>query len=501
MWRHRLETSGRKMDKPQITRRGVLTTMVGLTVASGLAGYGLRPKRELVGLPEIEAYNSSLIATGEIKNFDLTARLTQVDLGGTIAQSWTYGNLLPGKIIRVNKGDRVKVAFNNELPVSTSVHWHGLAIRNDMDGVPGVTTPEVAPGESFNFDFITPDAGTHWFHPHSGTQLDRGLYAPFIVDDPAEKTKYEREWILILDDWSDGIGKNPDEILAELKKGDGTQSGGMDHMDMGGMGGMDSGDVTYLMYLINGRPSNDPEIFLAKPGERIRLRIINAAADTIFDCALAQHTMEVTHTDGYPVRPFKTALLQIGMGERYDVIVTVKDGVFPFVAQAVGKNLMARALIRTGSGRAPAANFNPSELNAIPLSVQSLEATQEVRLPAKRPDRIQNLVLTGSMSPYVWKINGRTYADTEPLTISLNEMGRLRIRNMTMMPHPMHLHGHTFQLGSAGGSGARKDTVLVPPMGGIDVDFAATNPGRWMIHCHNAYHAEAGMMTRLDYTA
>ena len=493
------------MDKAQITRRKVLTAAVGLTVASGLAGFGLRPKREFLGLPAIEAYNSSLVATGKIKSFDLTARLTQVDLGGTLAQTWTYGDVLPGKIIRVNKGDRVTVAFNNELPVSTSVHWHGLAIRNDMDGVPGVTTPEVPPGGSFNFDFITPDAGTHWFHPHSGTQLDRGLYAPFIVDDPAEKTQYEREWILILDDWSDGVGKNPDEILAELMKGGGTDMGGMNMggMNMGGMnmGGMDGGDVTYPMYLINGRPSNDPEIFLAKPGERIRLRIINAAADTIFDCALAQHTMEVTHTDGYPVKPHKTALLQIGMGERYDVIVKLKDGVFPLVAQAVGKTAMVRALIRTGSGRTPQANFKPSELNAMPLSAQSLVATDEVRLPALRPDRIQNLVLTGSMNPYVWKINGRTYADVEPLTIGLNESGRLRIRNMSMMPHPMHLHGHTFQLGSAGSSGARKDTVLVPPMGQIDVDFAATNPGRWMIHCHNAYHAEAGMMTRLDYIA
>ena len=493
------------MDRAQITRRGVLTAAVGITVATGLAGFGLRPKRELLGLPAIEAYNSSLVSTGKIKSFDLSARLTQVDLGGTLAQTWTYGDLLPGKIIRVNKGDRVKIAFNNELPVPTSVHWHGLAIRNDMDGVPGVTTPEVPPGRSFNFDFITPDAGTHWFHPHSGTQLDRGLYAPFIVDDPAEKTQYQREWILILDDWSDGVGKNPDEILAELMEGDGTGMGGMDMGGMGmggmGMGGMDGGDVTYPMYLINGRPSNDPEIFRAKPGERIRLRIINAAADTIFDCALAQHTMEVTHTDGYPVKPLKTALLQIGMGERYDVIVKLKDGVFPLVAQAVGKSAMVRALIRTGSGRAPQANFKPSELNAIPLSAQSLEATDEVRLPAKRPDRIQNLVLTGSMNPYVWKINGRTYADTEPLTIGLNETGRLRIRNMSMMPHPMHLHGHTFQLGSAGSSGARKDTVLVPPMAQFDVDFAATNPGQWMIHCHNAYHAEAGMMTRLDYSA
>ena len=491
------------MTKPHISRRGVLTGMVGLTVASGLAGYGLRSKQEFLGIPAVDARESALSRTGKISNFDLTARLTEVDFGGTIAHTWAYGNSLPGNIIRVNKGDRAKVAFRNELPVSTSVHWHGLAIRNDMDGVPGVTTPAVLPGKSFNFDFITPDAGTYWFHPHSGTQLDRGLYAPFIVDDPHEVTKYDSEWILILDDWTDGVGKNPDEILAELMKGNGTDSSGM-----GGMGGMGSGmsgenggDVTYPMYLINGRPNNDPEIFSAKPGERIRLRIINAAADTIFHVALAQHLMTVTHTDGFPVKAFETALLQIGMGERYDVVVTVGDGVFPFVAQAVGKSQIARAIIRTGSGTVPRATYQPSELNFTPLSVETLEATDEVRLPGKKPDQIQDLLLTGSMNPYVWKINGRTYADTKALTTRLNEMGRLRIRNMSMMSHPIHLHGHTFQLGGAGSSGVRKDTVLVPPMGGIDVDFAATNPGKWMIHCHNAYHAEAGMMTRLEYIA
>ena len=490
------------MTKPHISRRGVLTGMVGLTVASGLAGYGLRSKQEFLGIPAVDARESALSRTGKISNFDLTARLTEVDFGGTIAHTWAYGNSLPGNIIRVNKGDRAKVAFRNELPVSTSVHWHGLAIRNDMDGVPGLTTPEVLSGKSFNFDFITPDAGTYWFHPHSGTQLDRGLYAPFIVDDPQEATKYEREWILILDDWTDGVGKNPDEILAELMQGKGADASNMGGMSgMGSMADMTGGDVTYPMYLINGRPSNDPDSLSARPGERIRLRIINAAADTIFYVALAQHTMTVTHTDGFPVKPFDTTLLQIGMGERYDLVVTLKDGVFPLVAQPIGKPQMARALIRTGSGTVPPSSFRPQELDALPLTPNFLQATDEVRLPARTPDRIQNLILTGSMNPYIWKINGRIYSDTKALTTRLNEMGRLRIRNMSMMSHPIHLHGHTFQLNGAGGSGARKDTVLIPPMSGINVDFAATNPGKWMIHCHNAYHAEAGMMTRLEYIA
>ncbi len=485
---------------PHLSRRGVLAGIVGIGAASGLAGLERNSKPRSLGLSEVQARESALAWSGKIKSFELSARLAKVDLGGKIASTWVYGDSLPGKIIRINKNDRVKVSFKNELLVPTSVHWHGLAIRNDMDGVPGITTPEVLPGSSFNFDFITPDSGTYWFHPHSGTQLDRGLYAPLIVDDPSEVANYEREWIIVLDDWTDGVGKNPDEILAMLMQGSSNTSS-MAGMDMGSMSGTDSGDVTYPMYLINGRPKNDPDTLSVRPGERIRIRIINAAADTIFHVALAQHMMTITHSDGFPVKPYDTPLLRIGMGERYDVIVTVGDGVFPFVAEPVGKSDIARALIKSGSGSTPLETFRPSELSDTPLTADSLQATEEVRLPTRKPDRIHDLLLTGSMNPYQWKINGRMYPDTKPLMVKAGEMGRLRIRNMSMMPHPIHLHGHTFQLGSAGGSGARKDTVLVPPMGGVNVDFQAQNPGKWMIHCHNAYHAEAGMMTRLDYIA
>jgi len=211
--------------------------------------------------------------------------------------------------------------------------------------------------------------------------------------------------------------------------------------------------------------------------------------------------MTVTHTDGFPVKSYPTNSLQIGMGERYDVIVTMGSGVFAFVADAVGKSAIARALIRTGSGGAPAQLFRPTELNSKPLTADLLQASEQVRLPSKKSDRTQDLLLKGGMKPYKWTINGRTYENTEALVVRLNEMGTLKIRNQSMMAHPIHLHGHTFQLGSAGGTGARKDTVLIPSMGGINVDFAATNPGKWMIHCHNAYHAEAGMMTRLEYIA
>ncbi len=489
----------------QISRRGILTGIIGAGVATSLASCGVGQSKKPMHISAIQSRESALTKSGNIEVFDLSAKLNEIDLGGTVAKTWTYGDSFPGKIIRANVGDRLKINFSNQLPNPTSVHWHGLAIRNDMDGVPGLTTPEVSPNGTFKFDFTVPDSGTYWFHPHSGTQLDRGLYAPLIVDDPNEIAQYDQEWIAILDDWTDGVGKNPDEILTSLRDGSGISSdmgsmGGMSGMDgMSGMGGMESGDVTYPMYLVNGRPANDPEVLTSKPGKRIRIRIINAAADTIFNVALSEHQLTVTHTDGFPVKNYPTDALQIGMGERYDVIVKIQDGVFAFVAEAVGKTAIARALIRSGVGTAPTPLFKPAQLATKPLTADLLQVLDQARLPKKKSERVQELILKGSMQPYRWTINGRTYADTNALTIRANETGTLRIRNRSMMPHPIHLHGHTFQIGEAGGSGARKDTVLVPPMGGVNVDFAATNPGKWMIHCHNAYHAEAGMMTRLEY--
>jgi FtsP/CotA-like multicopper oxidase with cupredoxin domain len=485
------------MTQKPVSRRTALTGLLGLGAGAGVLAACSRSERP-VGAAAIAAAEHARPTTGQTHSFALTARPTQIDLGGRVVSTWTYGDSLPGKPIRAKAGDRVSVDFRNDLPQETSVHWHGLAIRNDMDGVPHLVAEPVAPGGRFKFDFVVPDPGTYWFHPHSGLQLDRGLYAPFIVDDPHEPGGYDDERVVVLDDWTDGVGASPEQILADLKrKGSSMSGGGMG----GGMGmsGTDGGDVDYPVYLINGRVPSDPDVLQSRPGQRIRLRLVNAAADTIFDVAVAGHQMLITHTDGYPVQPVSTSLLRLGMGERYDVIITVAGGVFPLVARPLGKSGLARALVRAGKGTAPEIDYRPGELDGIPLTVFGLRATDGSRLPTRSPDAIQELNLNGGMGDYIWTINGRTYDQTKPLTVREGQSTRLRIRNHSMMSHPLHVHGHTFQVGSAGGPGARKDTILVPPMAGVDVDLLANNPGRWMVHCHNAYHAEAGMMTRLDY--
>ena len=282
---------------------------------------------------------------------------------------------------------------------------------------------------------------------------------------------------------------------------------------MGGMSGMsgvgrsellggDAGDVSYPYYLINGRIPAAPSTFSAKPGQRVRIRIINAGSDTAFRVAMAGHSMTVTHTDGYPIVPTEVDAVLLGMGERYDVIVTVGDGVFPLVALAEGKNAVARALLSTGAGSPPGAAFQPAELTKRVGTVDMFTATPQVTLGSAKRDASLSAVLSGGMMNYNWTINGRPYPDNQPLTITAGQRATLTFNNMSMMWHPIHLHGHTFQMIRPDGSlGARKDTAIVLPMRQARAVLVADNPGIWMLHCHNAYHQEAGMMTSLNYVS
>ena len=283
--------------------------------------------------------------------------------------------------------------------------------------------------------------------------------------------------------------------------------GGMAHSGMGGsMGGSmggDGGDVAYPYYLVNGRISTAPRTFNAKPGDRIRLRIINAASDTFFTVALGGHEMTVTHADGYAVRPARADGLYVGMGERYDVTVTAEDGVFPFLAVPLAKQPMAGpaagqglALLRTGSGSPPAPSVRPPQLSGRVLTVHDLTPADSARLAARTPDRSTPLTFDGQMAPYAWGINGAPYGSNSPVTITEGERLRLEVANRTMMMHPLHVHGHTFALAD---SGVRKDTVVLRPMERLALDLQADNVGRWMLHCHNIYHAESGMMIELRY--
>ena len=491
----------------ELSRRNVLLGafgLAGIAAVSACGGTTAVPPGA-VSVPRATALRSK--ASQRVVSARLTPRPVTVDLGGPVVNTWAYGDSVPGPLLRARAGDLLRVQVDNQLPVTTSVHWHGIALRNDMDGVPGMTQDPIGVGKPFTYEFTVPDPGTYFYHPHSGLQIDRGLYGALLVDEVADPGGYDVEWTVVLDDWVDGTGRTPEQILKGLTSTSSSSAGsgnGMGGMDMGsGMGeAMTSpllggaGDIIYPHYLANGRVPAAPVTLSAKPGQRARLRLINAGSDTAFRVALGGHRLTITHSDGFPVAPVTTDALLIGMGERYDVLVTVGDGVFPLVALAEGKQGNALAVVRSAAGAPPTASARPAELAGKVLLSTDLTAAAAVRLPIKDVDRSHDLLLSGSMARYRWTINGKTFPDADPLPVEAGQRVRLRFQNMSMMFHPMHVHGHTFALVRGG---ARKDTVIVRPMQTVEVDLDANNPGQWAAHCHNIYHAETGMMTTLSY--
>jgi len=503
---------------PQLSRRNVLVGAFGLAGLATVSACGrttaVSATAEAVGRAEAlrrRAGQRTVTAS-------LTPRPTSIDLGGPVVSTWAYGDSVPGPLLRARAGDLMRVRVDNRLPATTSVHWHGIALDNAMDGVPGMTQAPIGAGKAFTYEFTVPHPGTYFYHPHSGVQLDRGLYGALLVDDVADPGRYDVEWTVVLDDWVDGTGRTPDGVLKNLTKTPGGTTGSGSGNDMGGMdmgsgtGGMDmgsgmgeamsspilggAGDIAYPHYLANGRVPAAPITLTAKPGQRAKLRLINAGSDTAFRVALGGHRLTITHSDGFAVEPVTTDALIIGMGERYDVLVTVGDGVFPLVALAEGKRGNALALVRSAAGEPPKVSARPAQLDGRIILGTDLMAAAAVRLPTKEVDRSHDLVLGGSMATYRWTINAKTFQDADPLAVEQGQRVRLRFQNSSMMFHPMHVHGHTF---AVVGGGARKDTVIVRPMQTVEVDLDASNPGQWATHCHNIYHSEAGMMTTLSY--
>ncbi|MFI7300121.1 multicopper oxidase family protein [Streptomyces sp. NPDC050121] len=535
-----------------MNRRSVLLAGLGVAGAGALAacsGSSSTPALLSPSGSAVAAADKKRSRSGRTHELTLTAAQAKIDLGaGITARTWAFSGRTPGKELRVSAGDTLAATLSNQLPsrTTTSLHWHGIALRNDMDGVPPATQTAVRAGRNFTYRFTADAPGTYFFHPHVGVQLDRGLYAPLIVEDPKEQLSYDEEWVIVLDDWLDGVTGTPDDVFAELRQGmggmdmgedsGGSSSSGHDMGDMGGMDmdmgsgtgatssspsassgsgmsmkfmltgarspllGGDAGDVKYPYHLINGRVPADPEVFRTKPGKRVRLRLINAGGDTAYRVALGDHRLTLTHTDGFPIQHQQVDAVLIGMGERYDAVVTLGDGVFPLVALAEGKNTTGMALVRTGLGSAPQPTTRPKELDGMIMTASQLRAADDVRLASKKADQVHRIELTGGMMTYNWAINGKRFdmnnPTANPITVEQGQRVRLDFVNATTMWHPMHLHGHTYQLGR---SGPRKDTTIVLPKKTVSVFFDADNPGQWMLHCHNAYHGEAGMMALVAY--
>jgi len=336
------------------TRRGLFQVMTGsvlLAVACSRRPVAPTPSPQPAAEPTVTVLptRSGGSAAGPIREYTIEAVEAEIELAGRRVRTFTDGGQVPGPELCVREGETLRVLLENRLPEPTTIHWHSIPVPNAMDGVPEVTQPAVPPGERYLYEFPVPVPGTYFYHTHVGLQLDRGLVGALIVEPGHEELAYDREVVLVLDDWLDGIAGTPEEVLRQLvgagHGGHGMGHGAMPGGSMPGMGTMPgmtgtSGeppevepDLVYPLSVVNGRPLEHPFEFVGKRGDLLRLRLVNAASATIFRVALAGHRFTVVQADGQPIEPLEGNALRIGMGERYDLLVRLDNpGIWPLVA-------------------------------------------------------------------------------------------------------------------------------------------------------------------------
>lgn len=414
--------------------------------------------------------------------------------------------------IFLKAGQRFQVQLENQIDEPTLIHWHGLLPPFGQDGVPGLPQPLLPPGQSYQYDFPVSTPGTHWMHAHT-LQEQELLAAPLIVADANDANGDEQEAVVLLHDFS---FKSPEELLSGLNggQGAGAMAGhGMAGGDMSGMShdsmpamAMDVNDIAYDAYLANDRTLDDPEVFRVEAGGSVRLRLINGATATAFWINLGQLDGQAVAVDGNPVAPVAGRRFPLGMGQRIDIRIALPkaEGAWPILAEREGASERTGFVLATKNGALPRISTIGDQL--APVLGLELEGVLGALQPlaAKSGDLRETMVLGGDMSTYSWTIDGRKWEDRRSLSVRAGQRVEVLLRNESMMAHPMHLHGHHFQVVAIDGrtlSGAVRDTVWVPPHRSVTVAFDAANPGEWAFHCHHLYHMASGMMTSIVYAA
>jgi FtsP/CotA-like multicopper oxidase with cupredoxin domain len=445
-------------------------------------------------------------ATGTV----LTAERRIIDVLGKAAPVFGLRSSQGGYGFRGHVSQPFDVVLDNRLGEETLIHWHGQTPPAPLDGMPILSQPLLKPGAKQAYSFKA-RPGTHWMHSHHALQEQRLLTAPLIVTE--DDTTDIQDIVVMLHDFS---FRSPEDILTGLT---GTSGGshGMQHggdsrprsgMTIGAMmshlSGMFGGqghlhDVDYDAYIANDRTLEDPEVIRVETGGRVRLRFINGAASTAFIIDLGQLEGTVVAVDGNPVQPIRDRLFPLAMAQRIDIVVSLPRSAdaWPILAYREGRRERTGIVLAPyGAAISRISSLGEDEAGVIGLSLEGKLRTLEP-LPSKPIQRRIDVLLNGGRS-YAWGIN-----NGEPVLVKRGERVEMTIRNRTMMMHPIHLHGHHFQVVKLNGQpvqGAVRDTIAVPAHGGeVTVLLDADNPGEWMFHCHNLYHMAAGMMTTLKY--
>lgn len=472
-----------------------------------------------------------LSSFSETKEYSLNISEQEMNPAGKVLKTLTVNGGIPGPTLKFKLGDTAKITVYNKLKnEDTSIHWHGLLLPNKMDGVPYLTTTPIKPGKSYTFEFELKHPGTYWYHSHTGLQEQRGVYGSIVIENPDDPVKADREHVVVLSDWTN---ENPNEVMRTLMRGDewyaikkgNTQSiwGAFKNdsiteyfnREWVRMPPMDVSDVAYDAFWMNGKPKIKLD---GKPGEKVRLRIINAGASTYFYLTSGV-PITIVASDGPEVQPVRVNKLLIGMAETYDLVMTIpENGAVELRATSQDGSGFSSAIIGNGKiykAKSPpkpdlynmdqmlmdALDNNMDGMSERPMApYKKLKSLKSTEYKSNLPRRKITLRLTGDMTRYIWSFNGKTLAEDSMIKIKKGEVLQIEMINDTMMHHPIHLHGHFFRLLNGNGNlSPLKHTVDVHPMGKRSIEFEANDVGDWFFHCHLLYHMDAGMARVISY--
>ena len=533
------------------------------------------------------------------RSIDLTIARGSRMVQGRAGQGIAVNGSVPGPLLRLKQGTTVALNVHNHLDEDSSIHWHGLMVPFQLDGVPGVSFPGIPAGKTFTAEFPVRQSGTYWWHSHSNLQEQTGHYGPIVVDPAgADPVQADYDYVLLLSEFTP---VSPHTIMNKLKNGENyynyKQTSLTDDYHLSEkqrlmwakmrMMPTDILDVTApaYTYLANGHGPKEGLEYLFKPGKRVRLRVINGSAMTFFNVRIPGLAMTVVAADGQDVRPVEIDEFQIGAAETYDVVVEPRDvPAYTIVAESMGRSGMAVATLASAPGlRAPVPALRDAPLLTMAdmgmnhgamatggmqgggidhsamagmdhgaikpdgdgkMAMGAMKMRDTSLLPPdvkvgpgidmvavnpvdrmdspgigldmvdhrvltykhlvalepgkdrRTPSRLLEIHLTGNMDRYMWSFDGQKFSavSDHPIRFAYNERVRVKLVNDTMMAHPIHLHGHFFELVNGHeGAQPRKHTVIVQPGSSAQFDLTANEPGDWAFHCHLLYHMHAGM--------
>jgi FtsP/CotA-like multicopper oxidase with cupredoxin domain len=530
------------------------------------APFGLTRRRFVQGLSGVLATTALPFSTGVAgderraalsgNEFNLEVSALEVNFTGSKRLATALNGQVPGPLLRWREGDTITVRVKNRLQVPTSLHWHGVIVPSDMDGVPGLSFAGIAPGETFEYRFRVNQSGTYWYHSHSRFQEQVGLYGPIVIDPRhGERHASDREHVVLLSDWTD---TDPEHLYRTLKLdseyfnfgqrtagdffGSVRQQGLKPTLEERRMwAGMrmnptDLADVSgyAYTYLTNGVTPAGNWTGLFKPGERVRLRIINGSSMSFFDVRIPGLKMSVVAADGQDIQPVPVDEFRIGAGEVYDVMVEPREErAYTIFAQSIDRSGYARGTLAPRPGMQAEvppmdsrallsmADMGMGHSNAMGPNVDSVAPDPRIDLgdpgvglrdngrrvlvysdlrsldgpiDSRPPGRDIVLHLTGHMARFIWSFDGEKFSEAKPLHFNYGERLRLVLINDSMMNHPIHLHGMWGEVESPEGEVLfRKHTINVQPAQRLSYRVTADAIGRWAYHCHLLYHMEAGM--------